>query len=195
MTRDPSFRGNYDRHDRTTSPGSPALPSDAPSPRHAATPVESTWLGPRLAILPTDPLAAETPAAEPTVLPLRSEKDLPMHLSQHVDVSDYLPSPADRGTRVPARDDPDARLDQLARHLGSCHDEVDVPSDRSDEARNVLPLMRRRWSARRRLDAGHPFGRTARLEANLERLLDELEAEVARLNDCLDTILVASPLP
>jgi hypothetical protein len=44
-----------------------------------------------------------------------------------------------------------------------------------------LPAKRWSWAARRRLAQDHPFGRIARIEANLEQLVDELEAEVDRL--------------
>jgi hypothetical protein len=44
-----------------------------------------------------------------------------------------------------------------------------------------LPTQRWRWSARRGMAQDHPFGRIARIEENLERLVGTLEAEVDRL--------------
>lgn len=52
-----------------------------------------------------------------------------------------------------------------------------------------LPVLRWRWSARRRLAQDHPFGRIAQIEANLEQLVDELEAEVDRLVARTDELL------
>lgn len=44
-----------------------------------------------------------------------------------------------------------------------------------------LPNQRWRWSARRRMGQDHPYGRIARIEENLQRLVGTLEAEVDRL--------------
>jgi hypothetical protein len=53
----------------------------------------------------------------------------------------------------------------------------------AQESPDRLPEMRVRFARRRQQPRDQAFGRVAELEANLERLVAELEAEVDRLED------------
>ncbi|MGE0537580.1 MAG: hypothetical protein AB7O68_21605 [Pirellulales bacterium] len=101
--------------------------------------------------------------------------------------------------------DPTAELDRLEAALAAvevpdapstaallrlyvpAHDDVDRAAEQVPAAKPAgpdrLPEMRVRFAKRHQEPGDRPFGRVAALEANLERLVAELEAEVDRLED------------